>query len=495
MHYIKNFINTQFFDKNNQIIGKKMKKEWFEKHDYIKQYELIISKTNFITSSSFSERIYCIINDIHMKVLCKNKKCNNPVRFLCYSYGYSNYCCSKCSSSDIETRNKYKKTCLKKYGFENATKSQFVKNKRKKTCLERYGVENVNQLEFIKNKKIKTCLEKHGVKNIAQVQSTKNKYKETCLEKYGAENVAQAQSTKDKYKETCLERYGVENATQKHIKYIKKLQDKLWLIKNHHDLKKSCSQIAVELGITPAAVIRYMNLFDIKIKHYYSSISEKEVCSFLKNKNIIRNCRNIIHPHELDIYIPEHKLAIEFNGNYWHSKYCENYHLNKTELCKKKDIQLFHIFENEWLNPSKNKIWKNIINNKLKNIKIIISGVSEISKENANIFIESFSLKNIKLSENIFALFSKKNIFAIISIENKIINIYSKNGCNLNIDILFEYFNCNKLFVNLNRRFEIIDNYFKLKDYKVIKKIKPSLINDSKYKVYDCGNIIYEITL
>lgn len=53
---------------------------------------------------------------------------------------------------------------------------------------------------------------------------------------------------------------------------------------------------------------------------------------------------------ELDIYIPELKLAIEFNGDYWHQikRKSENYHLNKTELCESKSIRLIHIWEHEW---------------------------------------------------------------------------------------------------------------------------------------------------
>lgn len=52
------------------------------------------------------------------------------------------------------------------------------------------------------------------------------------------------------------------------------------------------------------------------------------------------------------MYIPEKKLAIEFDGLYWH---CDevlsrrHYHLMKTESCEKQGIQLVHIFENEWM--------------------------------------------------------------------------------------------------------------------------------------------------
>ena len=52
------------------------------------------------------------------------------------------------------------------------------------------------------------------------------------------------------------------------------------------------------------------------------SIQEKELLDFVKsnyNGEIIHNDRSIIHPYELDIYLPDLRLAIEYNGDYWHA--------------------------------------------------------------------------------------------------------------------------------------------------------------------------------
>nr|DAF95480.1 MAG TPA: endonuclease-like protein [Myoviridae sp. ctCo31] len=56
---------------------------------------------------------------------------------------------------------------------------------------------------------------------------------------------------------------------------------------------------------------------------------------------------------ELDFYIPEKNLAIEFNGDYWHSTSIDddiNQQLKKTNLCEQQGIHLIHIWEHEWLN-------------------------------------------------------------------------------------------------------------------------------------------------
>jgi hypothetical protein len=67
--------------------------------------------------------------------------------------------------------------------------------------------------------------------------------------------------------------------------------------------------------------------------------------------NIIKNDRTIIYPLELDIVIPELKIAIEYNGVYWHSDKFKDkfYHINKTNAAKAKGYQLIQIFEDEWL--------------------------------------------------------------------------------------------------------------------------------------------------
>ena len=67
---------------------------------------------------------------------------------------------------------------------------------------------------------------------------------------------------------------------------------------------------------------------------------------------------------ELDIYLPEYNVAIEYNGTYWHSKLNindSNYHYNKSLSCENLGIRLIHVFEYEWKNDRQKEILKNII--------------------------------------------------------------------------------------------------------------------------------------
>ncbi len=97
------------------------------------------------------------------------------------------------------------------------------------------------------------------------------------------------------------------------------------------------------------------------------SNKEREIVKYLRELDIIVNTSNrtLITPYELDIVLPDYKIAIEFNGVHWHTeKYGKGkeYHLNKTKLCQKKGYRLIHIFEDDYITN------KDMILNFLKHI-------------------------------------------------------------------------------------------------------------------------------
>lgn len=98
-----------------------------------------------------------------------------------------------------------------------------------------------------------------------------------------------------------------------------------------------------------------------------SSKGEQEVIDFLKEHTEVKERQKILDgKYEIDAYLPEYKLGIEYNGIFWHSEgngKTKNYHLNKTKMASNKGIQLLHVFENEWV--LKKDIIKSILLNKL----------------------------------------------------------------------------------------------------------------------------------
>lgn len=135
---------------------------------------------------------------------------------------------------------------------------------------------------------------------------------------------------------------------------------------------------------------------------------------------IVQSDRSILDKKELDIYIPDKQLAIEFNGLRWHSEEMgklRNYHLNKTNECLEKGIQLIHIFEDEWLEKSQ------IVKSRIKHLLGRTPGsifarkciIKEISNELASKFINKYHIQGNCSASIKLGLFYKNRLVAVMT--------------------------------------------------------------------------------
>jgi hypothetical protein len=92
-----------------------------------------------------------------------------------------------------------------------------------------------------------------------------------------------------------------------------------------------------------------------KCNHMKSAQEDKVASHASIFTPVIRRDRLILSPKELDIVMPEVKLAIEYCGMYWHSfgdKESENQNKCKHYLkyldCQKQGIRLLTVYESEW---------------------------------------------------------------------------------------------------------------------------------------------------
>lgn len=111
-----------------------------------------------------------------------------------------------------------------------------------------------------------------------------------------------------------------------------------------------------------ASIITNINMTFTK-----NSKSELEILNFLKERGLeCRSDRHILNGREIDIFIPEKNIGIEYNGNKWHTEWFakkdKNYHLFKMEECREKGVGLITIFEDEY------ELHKEIVLNKLTHI-------------------------------------------------------------------------------------------------------------------------------
>lgn len=93
--------------------------------------------------------------------------------------------------------------------------------------------------------------------------------------------------------------------------------------------------------------------------------------------------------------MPELNLAFEYNELHWHSELYKNkdYHINKTKMCKKQNIRLFHIYEDVW-NYKQEIIKSMILNNIGKQKHKIFARKCKIKEVTNNKLIRSFLDKN-----------------------------------------------------------------------------------------------------
>ena len=349
-------------------------------------------------------------------------------------------------------------TKLKRYGNKNFVNVE----KCKETKLKRYGSKTYNNIE----KCLTTKEERYGDKfynNNKQISQTKANWTEekrqeindkrvaTVLDKYHVESVAQLAEVREKTKNTILEKYGVESVFQ-----LKKCRDegrlalseKSWenLIKNPNyiplfskdDYFRNTDKSVVWKWKHAICGTEFESKYTQLIRdgiacpkcypRMITGISKEErlLLDFIKtlySGKIEVNTKQIITPYELDIYIPEKKIAIEYDGLYWHrAEQSEDKfrQLNKTEMCEKLGIHLIHIFENEWLFKT------DIVKNRLANLfgcyeKTIYARnceVKEINYHDASTFTSLYHIQSFVSAKINLGLFYNNELVAVMTFTN-----------------------------------------------------------------------------
>lgn len=322
-----------------------------------------------INQLSFATKMYMVLHG--MKYIPRCPVCGNPIRHInvvSIKQGFKRCCSTRCAQLDEKTQNKIKETNKLRYGTEYAIAAPQTRAKIKESCMARYGVDNVLKLAEVKEKSKKTCLERYGVEWAQQNPDIKAKSVETAkknnLEKYGVEWPILLKEIRERIKATHRENHGTDYPFQSE-EYKKK--NYAW---SDVAIKHRIETLIKRYGITNAYQIPEIKN---KIKVKNSSVNEKEVLAFIKSiysGEIVENDRNIIAPLELDIYLPEKHLAIEYNGCYYHSVekgLAEDYHLLKSKLCSAKGILLIHISEDDWQNETQRESIKTHIHHILDN--------------------------------------------------------------------------------------------------------------------------------
>jgi len=461
-----------------------------EEYDYILEY----CQGNLIFDIPFKERVYLCLNSMKSVPTCQNPNCNKRVKFKNSTLGYLKYCSNKCISSDPNIKKIKEEKSLDKFGTKSPAQSNLIKEKIIKTNQDKWGGNSPMSSKEIQEKSKKTLLKNWGVDNPnkspdiieKRVESFKNN-----IEQY-----------KESYRKTSIEKYGVEHP---------------WMNKEIHD-KSIMSSRKIKLSITSISISKMLpenyeilNICDktsealikCNLNHNFKSSrsliygrfrNKSEICTicnpinsqksgpeismikFIKgfyDGEIIENDRNVIKPFEVDIYLPNLKLAIEYNGLWWHSsEYREyDYHLNKQRKSIDSGVKLLTIWEDDWIN--KNDIVKSYIINKLEKT------IDRISARKCKIFEVSKCDSNNFLEENHFYGKSNSSIRISLNLNMEIVSLmtFKRSGSGW----ILERF-CNKNYTLVIGSFSKILKYF-------INKYDPEFILSYSDNMMSDGNI------
>jgi hypothetical protein len=522
-------------DEYIEIIGNSKNLKYYKDKGYSIEVnkKILIKVEDLSNGSTFKVNIKCDI--------CKKQ---NKIAWSSY-YKYrendkdKNYHCKKCCS------NKRILTNQERYGGNSPTKSKKVVNKIKNTNQKKYGnnsslhgnrqekieeifIERYGSKTPLKNKeiidKIKgTLLKKYGVDHPLKSKEILEKLKETNLNKLGVDNPSKSETILNKIKENNLNKWGVDwyfKSTDFKEKRGKKILDK-YGVDNYFNSKHRLNfVINKKIENYPNLIfLDYQNgIFDIecnncnkifkirtdllykrnkeghiictncnKINNKFRSNAEIEISNFLKNNRIsVETSRRDIIKGEIDIYLPEYKIAIEYNGLFWHSEIFKdsNYHLSKYNNCKNLGIKLIQIWEDQW-NEYKDKV-KSFILSKLKIYK------SKIWARNCKIQYVNSNEKDMFLDNNHLQKSCKSSINIGLYYNNELVSIMTFGKRRLNSKENFELIRycCKTDLLIVGGASKLFNYFIKNYNFKSIISYSDNAFSDGDiYKILNFKNI------
>ena len=382
----------------------------------------------------------CLKNNGVKSMLCKKE-----VREDCMEQKYGN----KHALCIDKFKKKQEESLMKSHNVRNVSELQDI---AQEGVQRRYGVNNVFELPEVQQKAANTKIAKYGTSNNMLVPEIREKVYTTNEEKYGVNgSPLKSPVIREKIKQTNINNYGVDSIMKvpemqhkmhnalndkirkygitahpsyAHIKHKENFNKEYWL-NNFVDKRNNAFEVgkcALYHGVGYNCISNVMRVFGIILRHKRKSIQEYTIARYFNDLgfDIKQSYKKLIGPKELDIYVPELNIAVEYDGLMYHSiglkeyrnggRIDTRYHLRKTNECEEKGVQLFHIFENEWLNPNKRDIWMSMLSAKTGCNEIIYArntNVKEISAIIANKFCEENHIQGPSKTSKNYGLYTK----------------------------------------------------------------------------------------
>lgn len=401
-----------------------------------------------------AQRLYHIIEDLYDVPICQFCK-DDTKKFHRLNSGYFNTCGAEKCKTDSKISS-FKKTISEKYGDSFFKPGSKERNRYISTMLQNYGVDHNFKSKEIQDSIKSTMVNKYGVEIPLCNKEILDKRNNTCMNKYGTLNFV----CSEKAKSTNLIKFGFENA-MKNSEISKKVSEnssktKRLILSNKlinfgislvkYDRIRSeffcnsCGSNFINHPVTVNSKLRFQINPCTKCNppDFTTSKMERELSNFISsvyNGEIINNCKTLFSDNpkfsEVDVYLPDLKIAFEFNGLYWHSEIYKDkkYHNEKSEYLLNKGIRLYHVWEDDWI--YKNDIIKSRILSTLGVYSNILYGrkckVDYVNPIDYKKFCESNHLKGYSPASLILGLYNNNNLVSVASFAKTRKMIDSKN--------------------------------------------------------------------
>lgn len=279
------------------------------------------------------------------------------------------------------------------------------------------------------------------------------------------------------------------------------------------DHKPTYAEVLRSLGVNSQSIGRYVRKFgliDLVAVHRSSSTGEDELYELMSTyaDDIIRNDRVLLEGHELDLYCPSLKLAVEFNGEYWHSveRLGSSYHRIKSDMCAKAGVRLIHVFEWEW--RDRRDACESIIVNAMHASDRVGARECDVvvpSKDEVNGFLETNTTYMPERYDRALALMLDDDMMALMSVREsfgvmEVTDYADLNGMSIVGGVsrllmhLIESSDCNKVVARCDIA-KFTGASFTSMGFTMSGRTNPRPHVADGYTVYDCGDAIYELDL
>lgn len=381
-----------------------------------KQIRMFVDKNTEISSDGLSigECIYIIKNGLTMRPTCV---CGSNLK---YEHGkYRDFCSTSCSANSNIVKLKKEQNLMAKYGVSNVSKMDAIKEKKRTTSIKNFGQTSYMKTEIGKEKNKETNRRKYGVENPFQIERVKVKNRERWVE--NREKIISKRTAT--HKSIFLSKV---DARGKELGYHRLFSDDDYVgcdrTNKYKFLCTKCNRQFLH-HMDDGAIPLCPNCNPSLISRGTSNV-EDEIFKFITahyDGLVIRNDRSIIAPFELDMVIPDKKIAFELNGIYWHSQLSggkdENYHIEKTTRAIRAGYRVVHIFEDEWLFHRRMVCGRisHILGATKRRIYARRCKIFEIDNNTKNKFLDKYHLQGSDSSSIRLGAFYKNRLVAVMT--------------------------------------------------------------------------------